>query len=1332
VDGPFLAMPSELTIHLTTLGGLSLRVTGDAGERSLAKGKPAALIAFLACSPGRRATRERLATLLWADGTSEAARQNLRQTIWYIKRRLGEVLEASDDTIGIASPVVSDRDAFLAAADAGDHGLAVQRYVGPFIPEFAAPGAEEYEEWAIMERRRLSGVFVACAELEARSALAEGRFADAVRLGRQARNELPTEQPGWRLCLESLIAARDTVGVTAELAQLETLIEREEIAPDASLRGLIQAARRFLKGDGSAPVSADPERSAVSFVPDLVGREAEFRRLIDAWDQVGRGRGGTLLLAGAAGLGKSRLLADFEARLRAARARVVSVRAHPGDRGVPSSLVAMLAERMVELPGSMGVAPSSAGVLVALSPRLSETFSGATPDNAEGENALRRRVIALAELVAAVSETKPVAVLIDDLHWADPESVRILAGLRAALDEGEVLTVLASRLPRDVVEALGPVETCQLPPLDLAGVAEFLARLGRLPGEDWTAKFIPALLAATHGIPFELIESLQRLSELGVLRLQDGSWSSDDHTLLLEEVGRGAAVRRRLSALSSAEREVLVRVATLGRPGAVEAFGAAPLAALEHRGFVWSEHGTVGLVHDEIADAALELATTQERVAAHGWAASELRSRRDASLLGVAAMHADRAGDDAQLQALASDHVRARRADGDRRAPELVLAEFLGPSVPPARRAAIAAALPLGLRWPLRFPVLAAAAVVVLALVAALAAGGRGLLPGEDVDAKVYLRVNNYPDSLVELGLVAAPGSRRVVLVAPRVVPRSTVPALRNAQVMRVQSLRGTDRWVGYGAFAGPDGDEIIEVDRRGEVRFLSPSTFDDGVAIPSPDGTLIAFSTGRYDTLTMHMSLAMMDRATGVIRRLTSTRDVDRLAGWSPDGTRLAFSRNHFSGSRGFSVCIIGVDGAGERCDWPEVTEDHYVLGWADATTLLIEAVDSRVVSRLDSRTGATEAIVRDVGQAASVPGLPIVYGRVMDETSGRVRFGFWRADVPGPATFLDLPANITESLTPVSLVERPAAAVEYLARIAITPLSSPVPRDGSQRLFVEGWSADGRQMPVYALRFAARDTAVLSVDSTGVVRPRRDGSSWVVASAGGWRVDSTLVTVGDVETTVLLREDWTGSLERQWRPFGDPFPVITRTPAGPAFDANGDAAYQSGAYSREQFDARDGLGVEFQARLPITFPQWQSLDVGFFGWSGSAEMARWDHRTLSPPAMASAWNCSVTFPNGEGTRALRFFALTSGASLATPDVPAGLYAGEWRRIRVQLFPEGRCGVAIDGVPVSVIAANVPPGVPAALFLQGKSVGSSLLVGPLEVWRGVRRDVRWEEVAGR
>ncbi len=66
----------------------------------------------------------------------------------------------------------------------------------------------------------------------------------------------------------------------------------------------------------------------------------------------------------------------------------------------------------------------------------------------------------------------------------------------------------------------------------------------------------------------------------------------------------------------------------------------------------------------------------------------------------------------------------------------------------------------------------------------------------------------------------------------------------------------------------------------------------------------------------------------------------------------------------------------------------------------------------------------------------------------------------------------------------------------------------------------------------------------------------------------------------------------------------------------------------------------------------------------------------------------------------------------------------GAWHRIRIQLFPDGECGIAIDGVPVWRSPGRIPVDQRYRIFIAGNSADTKILVGPLQVWRGVRKDI--------
>ena len=65
-------------------------------------------------------------------------------------------------------------------------------------------------------------------------------------------------------------------------------------------------------------------------------------------------------------------------------------------------------------------------MLIGLDPSLTARFPAARPTTAQGDELLRMRTLALAELIAAVADDAPLALLVDDLHWSDGFSRRAL------------------------------------------------------------------------------------------------------------------------------------------------------------------------------------------------------------------------------------------------------------------------------------------------------------------------------------------------------------------------------------------------------------------------------------------------------------------------------------------------------------------------------------------------------------------------------------------------------------------------------------------------------------------------------------------------------------------------------------------------------------------------------------------------------------------------------------------------------------------------------------------------------------------------------------------
>jgi hypothetical protein len=285
-------------------------------------------------------------------------------------------------------------------------------------------------------------------------------------------------------------------------------------------------------------------------------------------------------------------------------------------------------------------------------------------------------------------------------------------------------------------------------------------------------------------------------------------------------------------------------------------------------------------------------------------------------------------------------------------------------------------------------------------------------------------------------------------------------------------------------------------------------------------------------------------------------------------------------------------------------------------------------------------------------------------------------------------------------------------------------------------GLGPAGDTLAVRVLRWWSADSGIAGVTDSGEVVPHRAGVVTVHATAGGWRSESALIAVSQPRFARVLTEAWRDSIGHQWRPYGTPRPSLTRGPGNvPSFINNGDGIFVSGAHSRGVFNAASGFGIEASFSSPVTLNHWQLLTVELRSERDSTALATWDHDTGGPSseiAGGPGLSCAEAIPWGEGPRWARTIGVGVPGESAPLRTPPNLVTGRWYRVRLQLFADGRCGIALDGQPVWVSSSTIPIQFPIRIYLHGNSIGTRMLVGPLEVWEGVRGDVDWRRVGGR
>jgi DNA-binding NarL/FixJ family response regulator len=172
--------------------------------------------------------------------------------------------------------------------------------------------------------------------------------------------------------------------------------------------------------------------------PAFIGRRTELADLAAAFATVQRGEPATVLLGGEAGVGKSRLAAEFADQARAQGGRVLTGGClELGAAGLPFAPFTAVLRDLVREDGAAAVSQllgGRTGEIARLLPDLGTAEpepgeaagSGADAYPGEGRGRLFEQMLTLVELLG---ERGPVMLVIEDLHWADPSTRELLAFL---------------------------------------------------------------------------------------------------------------------------------------------------------------------------------------------------------------------------------------------------------------------------------------------------------------------------------------------------------------------------------------------------------------------------------------------------------------------------------------------------------------------------------------------------------------------------------------------------------------------------------------------------------------------------------------------------------------------------------------------------------------------------------------------------------------------------------------------------------------------------------------------------------------------------------------
>jgi DNA-binding SARP family transcriptional activator/tetratricopeptide (TPR) repeat protein len=473
-------------------------VVSDDGLREFAlPRKTLHVLAYLILNRRRPTTRDTVAFALFPDDEEEATRNALRRNLSYLLGALPDgrqFIDADADRIAWRpdAPAHVDVIAFEEAIRAGHDADALAQYAGQLLPTI-------YDDWTTSDRERLRDAYheVLSRSIAAQRSLRQYDGATAT------AHRLLTDDPWREDIVRQLMAIRyeagDRAGALAAFDRFATLLRSEmqtEPMPetfalrDTVLRGARLATSEARRTAVAAPLNAD------AALP-LVGRDAVMKQAHAAWQSAADGRASVLFVSGEAGVGKSRFATEL-VRM-AEREGGFIVRGHTSAGGEQRPYESF----MEALHGAPAL--------------LDEQTGAAVTDERSGRlrlfDTVRRHL-------GDLSRTRPMVLVLEDLHWAGAPTIDLLDLVARRLGESPVLIVATAR--SDDLTRAHPLRALRRELLR-AGLAKEIV-LDRLNAEDAMRAARAALPASVadetlahalgwvDGVPLLLVEAVRDLA----------------------------------------------------------------------------------------------------------------------------------------------------------------------------------------------------------------------------------------------------------------------------------------------------------------------------------------------------------------------------------------------------------------------------------------------------------------------------------------------------------------------------------------------------------------------------------------------------------------------------------------------------------------------------------------------------------------------------------------------------------------------------------------------------------------------------------------------------